>query len=322
MAKQVKKKASATKSSRTNNSGASAIKAKAGNGKSSSSKQGASVSSAKKRSEAQARLFKAGTSKASTGKAPAKRALKNAQASAKTGVKPNAKQAASKATKATAKIVVKASAKSPVKSQAKSQAKGPARSVAKKKKSKALSHLPNALVPGATQDASARPAFVEHAEPTMPALASATPSRQRTASDVERSSDDALPADAKLAFAIEAARLVKDDNCDDVVVLDVRGSSHLSDYIVIGSGTSDRQMRSVLEHVEKLGDQRNFRAFHSSRDDRATWLLVDFVDVVVHLFEPSQRARYDLEMLWGDSPRIEWERSDQRVRDRAGVGTK
>lgn len=296
--------------------------------------------SAKKRSEAQARLFKAGsskagtskagTSKASTGKAPAKGAFKNAQASAKTGVKPGGEQGASKVTKAAAKIVVRAlakspakgQAKSPVKSQAKGQVKGPARSVAKKKKSKALSHLPNAVVPGATQDASARPAFVEHAEPTMPALASAAPSRQRTASDVERSSDDALPADAKLAFAIEAARLVKDDNCDDVVVLDVRGSSHLSDYIVIGSGTSDRQMRSVLEHVEKLGDQRNFRAFHSSRDDRATWLLVDFVDVVVHLFEPSQRARYDLEMLWGDSPRIDWERSDQRVRDRAGVGTK
>jgi ribosome-associated protein len=159
------------------------------------------------------------------------------------------------------------------------------------------------------QQSQPKPAFVEHAQPSMPQTR------------VQSKADDTLPSDPKLAFAIEAARMVRDDNCDDVVVLDVRNTSHVSDFIVIGSGTSDRQMRSVLEHVEKLGATRGFKAFRTSRDDRATWLLLDFVDVVVHLFEPATRSHYDLEMLWGDAPRIEWERQDQFKRDRAGVSS-
>jgi ribosome-associated protein len=121
------------------------------------------------------------------------------------------------------------------------------------------------------------------------------------------------------AFAIEAARLVRDDKCEDVVLLDVRGLSQVTDFIIIGSGTSDRQMHSVLRHVEELGKGRDMPAFRSSEDDRSTWLLIDFVDVVVHLFEPNTRAHYDLEMLWGDAPRLEWERPDQVQRDRAGL---
>jgi ribosome-associated protein len=154
---------------------------------------------------------------------------------------------------------------------------------------------------------------VEHEQLTLP---EARPATRKPASK----ESDALPSEPKLAFAMEAARLVRDDNCDDVVLLDVRKTSHVSDYIVVASGSSDRQMRSVLEHVEKLGAERGFKAFRTSRDDRATWLLADFVDVVVHLFEPTTRSHYDIEMLWGDAPRVEWQRSDQLERDRAGLG--
>lgn len=126
---------------------------------------------------------------------------------------------------------------------------------------------------------------------------------------------------AVLGFAVDAARLLHDDKCEDVILLDVRAKSMVCDYILIGSGSSDRQMRSVLDHVEQLGKAGGFAAFHSSSDDRATWLLTDMVDVVIHLFEPNTRAHYDLEMLWGDAPRVEWERPDQRRRDRAGLGT-
>jgi ribosome-associated protein len=112
-------------------------------------------------------------------------------------------------------------------------------------------------------------------------------------------------------FAIEAARLLADDKCEDVIVLDVRKVSQVSDYIVIGSGTSERQMRSVLSHVEDMGQETGFTAFRTTDDDRATWLLADFVHVVVHVFEPNTRAHYDLEMLWGDADRIPWERSSR-----------
>lgn len=140
--------------------------------------------------------------------------------------------------------------------------------------------------------------------------ASPTPTRASTA----RTST----ADAR-AFAIEAARLFADDKCDDIVVLDVTGLSQVTDFIVIGSGTSERQMRGVLKDVEEMGQQRGFSVFRSSTDDRASWLLADFVDVVAHVFEPNTRAHYDLEMLWGDAPRLEWERPEGRSRDRAGL---
>ena len=110
------------------------------------------------------------------------------------------------------------------------------------------------------------------------------------------------------AFAVEAARLLSDDKCEDVLVLDVRGVSHVTDFIVIGTGSSERQMRSSLTHLDELGTEHGFSAFRTSDDTRATWLLADFVDVVVHVFEPNTRAHYDLEMLWGDAKKVPWER--------------
>lgn len=124
-------------------------------------------------------------------------------------------------------------------------------------------------------------------------------------SAASRSSGD--PAKIR-ALAIEAARLVSDDKCTDVVLLDVREMSQVTDYIIIGTGTSDRQMQSVLDHVEDMGKTQGFPAYRVSRDDRTNWLLADFVDVVVHLFEPNARAHYDLEMLWGDAPKVDWKR--------------
>lgn len=115
-------------------------------------------------------------------------------------------------------------------------------------------------------------------------------------------------------FAVDSARLLHDDKCTDIVLLDVRGLSQVTDFIVIGSGTSERQMRSVLMHVEELGAKQGFTAFRTSTDERASWLLADFVHVVVHLFEPNTRAHYDLEMLWGDAPRVKWERPRKKAK--------
>lgn len=130
-----------------------------------------------------------------------------------------------------------------------------------------------------------------------------------------------VPPEKSLAFAMEVARLLRDDKCEDVVCLDVRGRSPVTDYIVIGSGTSDRQMRSVLQNVEDYGAKTGNQCVRRSIDERATWILADFVDVVVHLFEPNTRAHYDLEMLWGDSKRVAWERPDQISRDYAGLNS-
>lgn len=127
------------------------------------------------------------------------------------------------------------------------------------------------------------------------------------------------PASKAEAFAIEAARLLHDDKCTDIVLLDVRGRNPMTDYLVIGSGTSDRQMRSTLQDVEEVGAKIGYAAVRSTSDDRATWLLADFMNVIVHLFEPNTRAHYDIEMMWGDAPRIPWERPGSAARDRAGL---
>jgi ribosome-associated protein len=114
-------------------------------------------------------------------------------------------------------------------------------------------------------------------------------------------------------FAIDAARMLRDDKCEHIVLLDVSELSQVTDYIIIGTGTSQRQMASTLDHVEDLGKELGFDRHTESRDDRSLWLLADFVDVVVHLFEPNTRAHYDLEMLWGDAPRIEWDNGAPRT---------
>ena len=122
------------------------------------------------------------------------------------------------------------------------------------------------------------------------------------------------------AFAVEAARLAHDDKCGHVLVLDVTDLSQVTDYLVIASGTSDRQMATVLQHIMELGKEHGVSPFGRHTDTSSMWFLADFVDVVVHLFEPNARAHYDLEMLWGDAARIAWQRPDQIDRDHAGVG--
>lgn len=108
-------------------------------------------------------------------------------------------------------------------------------------------------------------------------------------------------------FAVELAALLRDERCTDIVVLDVRGVSHVSDYLVLASGTSVRQLVNAVDKAREFGASVGHGAVRSNEDDRSTWLLVDFVDVVAHLFEPNTRAYYDLEMLWGDAERVAWE---------------
>lgn len=114
------------------------------------------------------------------------------------------------------------------------------------------------------------------------------------------------------SFAVKAAQLLEDRHCEDVRLMDVRGLSQVCDYVLIGSGTSDRQMKSVAQELEVLGDELENAVFRSSRDEGGTWIVIDFVDVVAHLFEPNQRAYYDLEAMWSDAQDVEWQRTDRK----------
>jgi len=109
-------------------------------------------------------------------------------------------------------------------------------------------------------------------------------------------------------LAVECARLMADLKSEDVVVLNVRGLSEVTQYIVVANGTSDRQMYAVSEHVMELGRENGHPVFRSAQERSSNWIVIDFVEVIVHLFEPNTRAFYDLESLWIDGKRVPWRR--------------
>lgn len=108
------------------------------------------------------------------------------------------------------------------------------------------------------------------------------------------------------ALAVSIARALHDARCEDVVIIDVRELSQVTNYLVVATGTSDRQMRSAADDAEEAAAETGDRLFGSNADDASTWIVLDFVDVVTHIFEPNTRAYYDLETLWGDGPRVVW----------------
>ena len=120
-------------------------------------------------------------------------------------------------------------------------------------------------------------------------------------------------ADAAQAqdLAVQAARLLSDFDCDEILVYDVRGVSPITCFIVIASGTSDRQLKALGGRVTGLAQELGFERYGEDTDTGARWLVMDYVEVMVHLFEPITRAQYDLEMLWGDAPQIAWRRTDR-----------
>ena len=111
-------------------------------------------------------------------------------------------------------------------------------------------------------------------------------------------------------FAIQLARIAHENKAEDVVALDLRGISPVTDFTVIGTGTSDRQMRTVADQAVEYGTKLGERPYGFTGYQSATWILIDFVDVVLHVFGRPYRAYYDLELLWGDAPRLEWTRSE------------
>jgi ribosome-associated protein len=116
---------------------------------------------------------------------------------------------------------------------------------------------------------------------------------------------------AAAAFAVSAARLLIDRHCEDVLLLDVSTVSQVCDFVLIGTGTSDRQMKSVADELAELGKEAGLPAFRKSVDSSTTWIVTDYITVVTHLFEPQLRAYYDLEDLWADAKCVEIE-TDQK----------
>jgi ribosome-associated protein len=142
-------------------------------------------------------------------------------------------------------------------------------------------------------------------EPNMNSSENSSEESSHRAGATMSSGAKILDTEEARSFAIRAAQSLTDDKCSDVVVIDVAGYSPVTGFIVIGSGSSARQMRSALESLEEVAQECGTSTFQISKDNDALWLLADFVDVVVHLFEPNARSHYDLEGLWMEGERLE-----------------
>jgi ribosome-associated protein len=117
--------------------------------------------------------------------------------------------------------------------------------------------------------------------------------------------------DESRATAVAAAQAAAAKQGSDIVILDVRELIVITDYFVIASGSSERQVRTIVEEVEKeIRERLDTKPVRREGEDGWQWVLLDYVDVVVHVFDEEQREYYDLERLWRDAPRIEWESSD------------
>lgn len=101
--------------------------------------------------------------------------------------------------------------------------------------------------------------------------------------------------------ARRAASLCLDNKAHDVLLLDLHGVTDMADFFIVATGTSDTHVRSVAQHVVEGMERSGLKAHHVEGAEAGRWVLVDFVDFVVHVFHPSMRSYYQIERLWGDA---------------------
>lgn len=135
-------------------------------------------------------------------------------------------------------------------------------------------------------------------------LAAKRPARKKTLPGAPKPSAPPAENPAAQALARKIAGLCLDKKAKDVVILDVRGIASYADYVVLASGESDRQVSAIGENIQKtLKDQDGQRVVGAEGTETGQWVLLDYGDVVTHLFYDEARPHYDLEGLWADAPR-------------------
>ncbi len=105
--------------------------------------------------------------------------------------------------------------------------------------------------------------------------------------------------------ARRAAELANELKANDIVVLDLRGVTDMTDFFVIASGTSDTHVRSIAEHVQAGLRTSGVSTNMTEGLTQGRWALLDYHDCVVHVFHPTMRQYYQLERLWGDATTVQ-----------------
>lgn len=108
------------------------------------------------------------------------------------------------------------------------------------------------------------------------------------------------------ALAQYIARLTLEKKAEDVRIMDLRELTTLTDYFVICSGDSEVQVKAINDYIHDKLKKDKIRIFHA--DDKSfEWIVLDLIDVVVHIFKPEIRQYYALEKLWGDAKVVDFE---------------
>lgn len=98
--------------------------------------------------------------------------------------------------------------------------------------------------------------------------------------------------------------LAEDKQAHDIVLLDIRSVSTIADYFIICSGDNERQLRTIVEYIDEVV-HREFRRNPRIEGEESTgWIVLDYGDVVIHVFSPDQRDYYRLEQLWSKAPPV------------------
>ena len=120
--------------------------------------------------------------------------------------------------------------------------------------------------------------------------------------------DAALP-ESRLV-AVTAARAAAEKQGADITVLDVRSLIVITDFFVIVSGSTSRQVKTIVDAIEESLRGLGVKPLRREGETEGRWVLLDYVDVVVHAFGAEERRYYDLERLWKDADRLSWEDGD------------
>ncbi|MHB1041378.1 MAG: ribosome silencing factor [Eubacteriales bacterium] len=108
----------------------------------------------------------------------------------------------------------------------------------------------------------------------------------------------AISPQAMVNIAVDAA---EDKRAQDVTVLDISGVSIIADYFIICSGRSKTQVQAIAGHIQEKLEESGVRALRREGFREGNWVLLDYADVVVHVFLESERQFYNIERLWGDA---------------------
>ncbi len=150
------------------------------------------------------------------------------------------------------------------------------------------------------------------AKKTTPPPADAAPAPARKAAVKKKASKAATgksPRDSGIfegqALALAAASFAEDKKASNVIVLDVRGISPITDYFVICDGASMPQLRAIRNEVaDRMKDEHGIKAYASHGTSDSGWMILDFGDVIVHIFHTEKRDFYAFEDLWNDAERV------------------